>query len=127
LIDVALNRGEHPKPAGLLLDALEQRPGTGFLAWHTVSNFYYLVSPARGRIGPTEFVLDVLNFVNVAPTTTEDLRLTAQLKMKDFDDAMQVAAAVACRADVIATRNTRDLPRNPIRAETPKAVLQELA
>jgi predicted nucleic acid-binding protein len=126
LIDVALDRGEHAEPAGGLLDALEQRPGTGFLAWHTVSNFYYLVSPARGRTGTREFILDLLGFVEVAPTTTKDLRFAAQLQMQDFEDAMQVAAAVACRADVIATRNTRDYPRNPIPAETPKAVLQRL-
>jgi len=46
--------------------------------------------------------------------------------MKDFGGAMQVAAAVACHADVIATRNTRDYSKSPIRAETPRAVLEKL-
>jgi len=126
LIDMALDRGEHAPPASALLDALEQRPGIGFVAWHTVSNFYYLVAPARGRTGTKQFVLDLTQFIRVSPTATGDLRFAAQLDMKDFEDAMQVAAAVACHADVIATRNTRDYSKSPIRAETPRAVLEKL-
>lgn len=126
LIDMALDRGEHAPPASALLDALEQRPGIGFVAWHTVSNFYYLVAPARGRTGTKQFVLDLTQFIRVSPTATDDLRFAAQLDMKDFEDAMQVAAAVACHADVIATRNTRDYSKSPISAETPRAVLEKL-
>jgi len=33
--------------------------------------------------------------------------------MKDFEDAMQVAAALACGAEVIATRNMRDYAQAP--------------
>ena len=126
LIDMALDRGEHALPAGALLDALEQRPGIGFVAWHTVSNFYYLVAPVRGKNRTKEFVTDLTQFIRVSPTATDDLRFAAQLDMKDFEDAMQVAAAVACHADVIATRNTRDYSRSPIRAETPRVVLERL-
>ncbi len=126
LIDMALDRGEHALPASALLDALEQRPGIGFVAWHTVSNFYYLVAPTRGKNRTKQFVLDLTQFIRVSPTATDNLRFAAQLDMKDFEDAMQVAAAVACHADVIATRNTRDYSRSPIRAETPQAVLERL-
>jgi len=47
--------------------------------------------------------------------------------MADFEDAMQVAAAAACRAEVIATRNLRDFARSPIRAASPERLLRELA
>jgi len=62
----------------------------------------------------------------VSPTATDDLRFAAQLDMRNLEDAMQVAAAVACHADVIATRNIRDYSKSPIRAETPQAVLERL-
>ena len=39
---------------------------------------------------------------------------------------MQVAAAVAGKADVIAPRNIRDYTNSPIRALTPKQLIQEL-
>ena len=49
LLDVALDRAPHVEAAAALLDYLEQHPGVGFMAWHTVSNFYYLVVPRHGR------------------------------------------------------------------------------
>ena len=49
------------------------------------------------------------------------------LAMSDFEDAaMQVAAAAACGADVIVTRNLRDYRRSPIRAAAPGDVMPEL-
>ena len=47
--------------------------------------------------------------------------------MKDFEDAIQVAAAMAGGADVIATRNERDFARAPIRVATPATLVAELA
>ena len=72
-------------------------------------------------------LLDLARFVRVAPTTTESLLYAAQLEMSDFEDAMQVAAATACEADVIVTRNLRDYRKSPIRAAEPQEVLKELA
>ena len=50
-----------------------------------------------------------------------------QSAAKDFEDALQVAAAEACGADVIATRNVRDYAKSPVRAATPKALLVGMA
>ena len=126
LIDVALDRAPHADSAAGLLDVLEGRPGSAFVAWHTVANLYYLVAPTRGGRPTRDFVLDLLRFVEVAPATTEGLRKATRLEMRDFEDAMQVVAAEACRAAVIATRNVRDYARSPLRAATPKALLGEL-
>jgi predicted nucleic acid-binding protein len=126
LIDLALDRKPYAEPAGRLLDVLQTRPGTAYVAWHTLSNFYYLVVPTRGRDTSKAFLTDLVRFVEVAPTTTESLRYAAKLDMKDFEDAMQVAAGMACHADVIATRNVRDYAKAPLRAVTPREVLNEL-
>ena len=126
LIDLALDRDAHAAAATELLDLLEQRPGSAYVAWHTISNFYYLVSPSRGRAATREFIADLATFVEVAPTTTASLLYATGLGMRDFEDAMQVAAAAACGAQTIATRNTRDYARSPIRAATPRSLLKEL-
>ena len=56
----------------------------------------------------------------------DDLRYGARLAVRDFEDAMQVAAATAGSAEVIVTRNARDYRRSPIRALTPAALLREI-
>lgn len=126
LIDLALDRAPYSDRASGLFDVLESRPGTGFVAWHSVSNFYYLVAPSRGRESARTFLVDLAKFIEVSPTTTESLLFAAGLNMKDFEDAMQVAAAAACRADVIATRNLRDYANAPVRAAKPESILDEL-
>lgn len=127
LIDFALDRRPHAAAAGELLDALERRQATGFIAWHSVANFHYLVVSKKGASATRAFLLDLLRFVQVAPTSTESVRYAANLPMRDFEDALQVAAAVACGANMIATRNVRDYTRSPVRAATPTALMKELS
>jgi len=127
LLDVALDRTPHAEASAALLDLLERRPRMAFVAWHTVANFFYLVRPTRGARQAREFVVDLTAFVSVAPTDTDDLRWAASLALPDLEDAMQVAAARACGAQYIATRNVKDFRKSPIPAGTPKELLEELA
>ena len=95
LIDVALDRGPHAGAAGDLLDALERRAATGFMAWHSVANFHCLVVSKQGASAAKAFLLELLRFIQVAPTSTDSGRYAASLPMRDFEDALQVAAVVA--------------------------------
>lgn len=126
LIDVALDRAPFADDSGALLDELERRPGTGFVAWHSLSNFFYLVSPGTGKARARDFLLEMLRFVTVAPTTTGSFLRAASLDMPDLEDAMQAAAALSCDADAIATRNLGDFKRSPVGANTPAALLEEI-
>lgn len=123
LLDFALNRVPFAAPADELLTALDSHPGSGFIAWHSLSNFYYLASAAKSSINPKDFLVDLSRFVDVAETGTASFRYAANLPMRDFEDALQVAAAAACGADVIATRNLRDYRNSPIKAESPGDIL----
>ena len=125
LIDLAMDREPYSQAAGALIDALERHSGSGFMAWHSISSFYYLVAPSRGRGSAKTFLLDLAQFIQVAPATTQGLVFAGSLKMHDFEDAMQVAAALACRADVIATRNLKDYARSPITAAEPGTIVKD--
>lgn len=126
LIDVALDRRPHSDPASELLDRVEHGAEGAFIAWHSVSNLYYLVAPALGGVSARDFIVELTRFVAVAPTGTEGIRYAAGLPMPDFDDAMQVAAARACGARRIATRNVADYERSPIPAVDPREALAGL-
>jgi predicted nucleic acid-binding protein len=127
LIDVALDRAPHAAPAAALLDRLDRQLGSAHVAWHTIANFYYLVSPTRGGRGTRDFVLDLLRFTDVAPATRDGVRRATRLGLRDFEDALQVVAAEACGAEVIATRNVRDYAKASVRAASPKTLLNEVA
>lgn len=127
LIDVALDRPPHAEAAAGLLDALERRPRMAFVAWHTLSNFYYLVSPTQGKDDARRFLADLTRFVSVAPTGTDAFHYATTLPLADFEDALQVAAAWACGATCIATRNVKDFRFSPITAIEPARLVRELA
>jgi len=126
LIDVALDRQPFSDPAAELLDRLQTGPKRAFVAWHTVSNFYYLVAPARGGSDARAFITELIRFVAVADCGTNAVAYAARLEMADFEDAMQVAAAQACGARLVVTRNARDFRRSPIPAITPQEALEAL-
>lgn len=126
LIDVALDRHPHSGPASDLLDRIEQGRENAFIAWHTVSNFYYLVSQSRDGKSARDFIIDLARFVSVAEIGTDALRFAAALPVTDFEDALQVAAAHSCGARNIITRNIKDFASSPIRAITPAQALAEL-
>ena len=126
LIDVALDRRPHSGPSSELLDRVERGARRAFVAWHTLSNFHYLVRPARGDAGTRDFIAELIRFVAVAPADSAALGYALSLPMADFEDAMQVAAARACGARHIVTRNVRDFARSPIPATTPQGALARL-
>ena len=123
LIDVVLDRRPHSDAASELLDTIQRRKERVYIAWHTVSNFYYIVSSSRGDSDTRNFIVDLTRFVSIAVTDTESMRYAASLPMRDFEDAMQVAAARACGARHIVTRNLRDYVRSPIPAISPQGAL----
>ena len=126
LIDVALDRRPHSDEATELLDRLQKGPKKAFVAWHTLSNFYYLVAPRRSGMGARDFVEHLTRFVAVTPSGTDAIKYAAELPMTDFEDAMQVAAARACGARHIITRNVSDFRCSPIPALTPGDALDTL-
>lgn len=126
LMDVALDRRPHSGPSADVLDRTERGTRRGFVAWHTLSNFYYLVTPVRGDADTRAFIAELTRFVGVAPSDTAALRYAISLPMADFEDAMQVAAARACGARHIVTRNVGDFAQSPIPALTPEEALAQL-
>ena len=126
LIDVALDRRPHSGLASELLDRIERGASRAHVASHSISSLYYIVAPARGGANARDFVVELTRFVALAKTDTESVRYAAALPMADFEDAMQVAAARACGARHIVTRNARDYVRSTIRAVDPREALSRL-
>jgi predicted nucleic acid-binding protein len=124
LIDVALNRDSHFNDSAAVLDLIESGFPKAFIAWHSIANFYYITGEQNKKKNSIEFIRDLLQFVNVAPTTTKDALSATTLSFNDFEDALQVAAAQSCKAQYIITRNIKHYKSSPVQAITPSAFLK---
>ena len=127
LIDVALSRKPFFIHSSVVIDLLRERGEALFVAWHTVSNLFYNVQRQRNADFARRVVADLMTYAQVAGTGTDDLRFALSLPMDDFEDAMQVAAARACEAEFIVTRNEGDFAVSPIPVLSPADALAELS
>ena len=126
LVDFALDREEFAPVAETLLNRIEQTSTTAFLAWHSIATFYFLVTRETDRATARAFVVRLTNFLTVVSTGHADLDYALSLPMRDFEDAMQVAAARAAGARHIITRDIGDFTNSPIPAILPEQALREL-
>lgn len=83
----------------------------------------YLVERARTRHVALSAVRDLLSIVDVAAVGREDMHRALTLGLKDFEDAVQVAAALGVGADYLVTRDTKHFRTAPIEIRTPGEVL----
>lgn len=120
LLDVALDRAPHAANAARVIRLVQEGAVEAFVAWHTVANIYSILSAGGQRERALEFIRDLTGLAAVAPVDSEALAVALSLRMADFEDAMQVASALAARAEVIVTRNTRHFRASPVRAVAPK-------
>jgi len=121
LLDVALARDPHLAESAEVLRWAEAG-GDAAVAWHSIANCAYLLKTA-GR----PFLSRLLEIIEVAPTSTGAARRALEMPMRDIEDALQAAAAVAWDADAIVTRNIRDFHRSPVRPLSPSAFLRQVS
>jgi predicted nucleic acid-binding protein len=124
LMDVALGRPDFGPDSRAVMDWCEQMPQTAVIAWHTVSNLFYLIRAARSDSFARSFISDLLRFATVSSGDTDGVRNALAMRMADFEDALQVAAAISGNVEYILTRNTPDYRGSPIPAMTPPDFLR---
>ena len=126
LLDVGLRRTPWFDDSAAVFQLAQRHAVTGFVAWHSVANVHYVARRQEG-VDARGFVDAMSRFLEVAPVGQADMQYALELDMPDLEDAMQAAAAVACRASRIITRNTRDFKNSPVPAVTPAELLQAYA
>jgi hypothetical protein len=123
LLDVALQRPGASGSARLLAQCGRQHEG--WLAWHSIATLAYLIERQTSDIQGRELIRGILVWADVAKTSRPDALAALDLPMRDFEDALQVAAAMACGAQFVITRNERDFKASPVPALNPEAFLRK--
>jgi len=127
LVDVVDEREPFTEASTRFLDLISARVEPACVAWHTISNLHYVARPNPDGPDILTFIEDLANLVTVVPTTNSDLLRALRLPMRDFEDAMQVTAAMAADARLIVTRNLNHFRNSPNRAVSPEDAIAELS
>lgn len=120
LLDVALARPGLHVASGKALRWCGQEGNEAFVAWHTLSNVYYILRSQADHDRAIEFLNDLLLWVRVAEVGHADAVRASGYGVRDLEDALQISAAEACSADAILTRNVGDFRNSPVTADAPE-------
>ena len=121
LLDFVLGREPHFQASSELFNWAVKHPGLCAVAWHSLANLHYLT-----KAGAEEFIRDLLEFVEIPATGTNEMNAALDLGFTDLEDAMQVSAALLFGAQGIVTRNIKHYRRSPIKVMAPDEVIPVL-
>jgi predicted nucleic acid-binding protein len=123
VLDLLLGREPWARDAAELLAAVHRRGGRPVVAAHAVTTIFYITARAAGRDRAARAVRELLELVEVVAVDGALLRRAMTSGLLDFEDAVQAAAAEACGARCIATRNLRDFAAATVPAMLPGAAM----
>lgn len=107
------DRPDHPH-ADALLKWSASKPVAHLCAWHTLSILDYLCGKKFGRKDTNEILREILRVFTVPATGTREATEAFSYLQGDYEDAMQIAAAVVGGADCIVTRDKTGFSKSPI-------------
>ena len=97
------------------------------VAAFAVPTIFYIVRRQAGLATAQTVVQACLNTLDVAPIDQATLLAAQALSGPDFEDDLQIACAVQCGVDAIATRDPRGFAASPIPALTPADLVVSLS
>jgi predicted nucleic acid-binding protein len=126
ILDALLAREPFGAQAAALWEAHEDGRYTGYLNAITPAIVFYIARKNLQRKQAFRMVQDILETFEVSSVNQGVLRTALQLDIEDFEDAIQVASALADGLDCIVTRNLKDFEKSPIQIFSPVEFLKRL-
>ena len=108
ILDVLQNREPFYEASAQLLAYAETGKIQGFIAPHSLTTLFYLVSKDQSAAKARATITNLLQFLSVTKIDQSTIEQAMSLSYRDFEDAVQMIAAVQCKADYFITRNPKD-------------------
>lgn len=127
IIDVVQQRQPFYADSARVLDTVAYGKVTGLLAAHSISTLFYLITRWQNREAASTTITNLLEAFTIATVNDAVVRKALAWGWRDFEDAIQMAAAQNEQADYLVTRNGQDFETQPVPALEPAGLLALLA
>jgi len=126
ILDALFAREPFGEQAAIIWKAHEDEVFTGYLSAITPVNVFYITRKAVQQKQALRMMNDLMDTLEISPIDRQVLRSALKLDIKDFEDAVQIASALADDLDFIITRDTTDFEKSPVQAISPVDFLRQL-
>lgn len=108
VLDVLLERQPFAEEATALFETVESGGIEGYVGAATLTDIFYIVRKGKGIETANQAISRILAVMQVCPVDRGILEQAILLNLADFEDAVQLACAIAANIDAIITRNAQD-------------------
>ena len=126
VLDFVLKRRPFDVAAKELFAMAEHGPAQLLVSSLTFTVVHYIVGKQLGKAAATDGVAHLFRLVTTVAVDKQVVGRALQASLPDFEDAVQLFAALAAGADAIVTRDPQGFPTNEVAVLNPLAVLQLL-
>ena len=119
-LDVAQQRMPHYLASAQVVNMAHQEGNQAFISWHSLATLFYILSRPWGEAKAKEYLADILQWVELAPTQKSFALEALAMEGRDFEDDLQIQCAIAAQCDFLITRNTKDFQHSLIPAVSPE-------
>ncbi len=123
VLDVLQERAEFYENSARLLACAETGLFQGWLSAHSVTTLFYMITKDKSSAQARTTLTSLLQFLKIAPVDQTTIEQALNLPYRDFEDAVQMVAALQVKADYLVTRNRRDFQPAPIPVKEPAELL----
>jgi predicted nucleic acid-binding protein len=124
LLDVLQKREPFYQVSAQVLSLSENGIIEGYLSAHSVTTLMYLLSKDKSPEIARVVLTSLLQFLKVAKVDQSTIEQSLNLSNRDYEDAVQVIAALQSNFDFLVTRNPRDFPLSPVPVLQPVELLK---
>ena len=126
ILDVLQKRQPFYDASARLLAAVEMGKLEGWLAAHSITTLFYLVAKVQSPQQAKVVITELLQFLSVAQVDQTTVEQALNLPYPDFEDAVQMMAAVQSGVQYLVTRNPQDYKEGPLTVIQPAELLSLL-
>jgi len=123
ILDVLQQRRPFFENSARVLALAEMGAIDGCVSAHSITTLFYLYAKAQSDAEARVAITDLLQFLSVATVDQRTIEQALALPYKDFEDAVQMVAALHVGADYVVTRNIADFKMGPLPAIMPAELL----
>lgn len=123
ILDVLQEREPFYETSAQLLAYAETGKIQGFIAPHSLTTLFYLIQKDQSASHAKVTITNLLQILKIATIDQSTIEQALSLPYRDFEDAVQMMAAVQCKADYLVTRNVKDFQPAPLSVLQPSELL----
>lgn len=126
ILDVLCKRSGFYEDSVRIFKLCEVKKIEGVVSALSIPNIIYILRKELDA-EKTKEILDNLTLIfSVADLKADDLKRAADMKFRDYEDAVQCACAARLKANYIVTRNIKDFAQSKVTAVKPSELLERI-